>query len=126
MMPLLMTTVMTLVPPHSRGRTMGDIPVVISVAPSLGAARAQNVSEPRKVPLDSLSVVLSAFAFGGLIYGLSSLGEAVSGSAVVTTWIPITAGGVALGMFILQQLALQRGDRALLDLRTFLSRGFTA
>ena len=156
MLPLLMTTVMTLVPPHARGRTMGNISVVISVAPAvgptvsglilsafdwrfifilvlpiaiaaltLGAARVQNVTEPRKVPLDSLSVVLSAFAFGGLVYGLSSLGEAASGNSVIAPWIPITVGAVALGLFILRQLILQRGDRAFLDLRTFLSRGFT-
>lgn len=33
MMPLLMTTVMTLVPPAIRGRMMGNISIVISVAP---------------------------------------------------------------------------------------------
>ena len=36
MMPLLMTTIMTLVPPESRGKTMGNISIVISVAPALG------------------------------------------------------------------------------------------
>ncbi|WP_404404434.1 MDR family MFS transporter [Pelagibacterium halotolerans] len=36
MIPLLMTTVMTLVPPQSRGKTMGNISIVISVAPALG------------------------------------------------------------------------------------------
>jgi DHA2 family lincomycin resistance protein-like MFS transporter len=36
MMPLLMTTVMTLVPPSRRGSTMGMISIVISVAPALG------------------------------------------------------------------------------------------
>lgn len=36
MMPLLMTTAMTLVPPASRGKTMGMISVVISVAPAIG------------------------------------------------------------------------------------------
>lgn len=35
-MPLLMTTVMTLVAPSSRGKTMGNISIVISVAPALG------------------------------------------------------------------------------------------
>lgn len=156
MMPLLMTTVMTLVPPNSRGKTMGNISIVISVAPAigptisglilsvfdwrgifllvlpiaifalvLGGARVQNVTEPRKVPLDSLSVVLSAFAFGGLIYGLSSLGEAAAGRVVVSPWIPLGVGALALASFVVRQLLLQRGDRALLDLRTFLSRGFT-
>jgi DHA2 family lincomycin resistance protein-like MFS transporter len=36
MMPLLMTTIMHLVPPESRGRTMGNISIVISVAPAIG------------------------------------------------------------------------------------------
>ncbi|CAN5196879.1 DHA2 family efflux MFS transporter permease subunit [soil metagenome] len=156
MMPLLMTTVMTLVPPHSRGKTMGNISIVMSVAPAvgpaigglivqglewrfifilvlpiavaalvLGAMRVQNVTEPRSVPLDTLSVILSAFAFGGLIYGLSSLGEAASGEAPVAPWIPLVVGGVSLVLFIVRQLGLQRGDRAFLDLRTFTSRGFT-
>ncbi|MBX3099488.1 MAG: multidrug efflux MFS transporter [Salinibacterium sp.] len=155
MLPLLMTTVMQLVPPHARGKTMGNISIVMSVAPAagpaiaglilsafdwrwififvlpvavlalvLGATRVQNVTETRKVPLDSLSVILSAFAFGGLIYGLSSLGESAAGAAVVSPWIPVGVGVVALGLFILRQFALQRGDRAFLDLRTFRSRGF--
>lgn len=156
MMPLLMTTVMTLVPPHERGKTMGNISIVMSVAPAagpaisgvilsvfdwrwifilvlpialgalaLGASRVQNVTEPRKVPVDVLSVVLSAFAFGGLIYGLSSLGEAARGETLVAPWIPILVGLVALGAFVWRQLSLEKADKALLDLRTFASRGFT-
>lgn len=156
MLPLLMTTVMTLVPPHERGKTMGNISIVMSVAPALGPAiggvivqafdwrvifilvlpisilalvlgamRIQNVSEPRAVPLDVLSVILSAFAFGGLVFGLSSLGEAAAGHSLLAPWIPLTVGGIALVAFILRQVQLQRGDRAFLDLRTFTSRGFT-
>ncbi|TFW23580.1 DHA2 family efflux MFS transporter permease subunit [Massilia arenosa] len=36
MMPLLMTTIMQLVPEQSRGKTMGQISTVISVAPAIG------------------------------------------------------------------------------------------
>ncbi|GAA4179645.1 DHA2 family efflux MFS transporter permease subunit [Gryllotalpicola koreensis] len=36
MMPLLMTTIMGLVPPHERGRLMGRVSTVISVAPAIG------------------------------------------------------------------------------------------
>ena len=36
MLPLLMTTVMSLVPPASRGLVMGNISIVISVAPAIG------------------------------------------------------------------------------------------
>jgi DHA2 family lincomycin resistance protein-like MFS transporter len=38
MMPLLMTTMMTLVPPKDRGKMMGNVTLVISVAPALGPA----------------------------------------------------------------------------------------
>lgn len=155
MLPLLMTTVMTLVPPATRGKTMGNISIVISLAPAIGPAvsglilsvfdwrwifmlvlpiaigalvlgnrRVQNVTTPRKIPLDVFSVILSAFAFGGLIYGLSSIGQAASGAAVVAPWIPLVVGVLALGGFIARQLLLQRTDSALLDLRTFTARGF--
>ena len=36
MMPLLMTTVMTLVPHNERGKMMGNISIVMSVAPAVG------------------------------------------------------------------------------------------
>ncbi|WP_258934054.1 MFS transporter [Nesterenkonia pannonica] len=36
MLPLLMTTVLTLVPMHRRGVVMGNIAIVISVAPAIG------------------------------------------------------------------------------------------
>src|SRR5690606_18521593 len=36
MMPLLMTTLLRLVPPHRRGRVMGNVTLAISVAPALG------------------------------------------------------------------------------------------
>lgn len=156
MMPLLMTTVMQLVPPHTRGKTMGNISIVMSVAPAvgpiisglilsifqwramfwivlpiaigalvLGALRVKNVTEPTKTSVDVLSVILSAFGFSGVVYGLSSLGEAAAGHPTAPPWIPLSVGVVALALFIVRQLRLQKNDRALLDLRTFSSRGFT-
>lgn len=159
MMPLLMTTVMTLVPPEARGKTMGNISIVMSVAPAigptiggfilanmhwrwmfilvlpialgallLGARRIQNVSTPRYAPLDVLSVILSATAFGGLIYGLSSVGESVAHSdqpALVPLWVPIVVGALAMAIFVWRQLRLQRDNKALLDLRVFRSRNYT-
>ncbi len=38
MMPLLMTTMMTVVPEHDRGRVMGNVMLAMSVAPALGPA----------------------------------------------------------------------------------------
>ncbi len=156
MMPLLMTTVLTLVPLSDRGRIMGRISIVMSVAPAIGPAvsglilqftawrglfwvmlpisalmlligiaRVPNVSEPRKVPLDVPSVILAAFGFSGVVFGLSNLGLAVEGKAMMPSWIPLVIGGIALGLFIWRQLLLQRRDRALLDLRTFRARSFT-
>lgn len=156
MMPLLMTTVLTLVPPANRGRIMGRISIVMSVAPALGptvsglilstfswhfvfwfvlplgvaaliigARWMQNITEPRPVPIDVLSVILSALGFGGLVYGLSMIGDAARGTAPMQPWIPLVAGGIALAAFVLRQVWLQRSDRALLDLRVFQSRNFT-
>lgn len=89
----------------------------------LGAAWVRNVTEPIDVPIDILSVVLSALAFGGLIYGLSSIGEAAAGEVPVQPWIPIVVGALALVAFVVRQLSLR--ERALLDLRTFAHLSFT-
>jgi DHA2 family lincomycin resistance protein-like MFS transporter len=154
MMPLLMTTVMTLVPPETRGKTMGDIMMVISVAPAIGPVlsglilnylhwrwlfvlvlpialgslwlgwrRIENVTTPRKAPLDVASVVISILAFGGSVYGLSVLGvPPVPGQP--PAWASLAVGGVAMIIFVLRQLKLQRTNSALLDLRVFASRNF--
>lgn len=154
MMPLLFTTVFALVPPHMRGRVVGNISIVISVAPALGptvsglilaiadwrwlyitmlpfaigglalgAARIVNVGELRPVKLDLLSVALSIPGFGGLVYGLSLLGER-GGEQLVPGLISLGIGIVALALFAWRQTVLQRTDGALLDLRTFASREF--
>ncbi len=156
MMPLLMTTVMTLVPPEGRGKTMGNISIVMSVAPAIGPTiggfilayfdwrfmfilvlpislgalalgyyRIKNVTTPRYAPLDILSVVLSAFAFGGIVYGLSSLGEGAHAGSPLPPWAPVAIGLVAMALFVFRQLALQKSDGALLDLRTFASANYT-
>ena len=44
----------------------------------LGARRIQNVTTPRHAPLDGISVILSAVAFGGIVYGLSHIGAAAA------------------------------------------------
>ncbi|MEO8908282.1 MAG: DHA2 family efflux MFS transporter permease subunit [Microbacteriaceae bacterium] len=159
MLPLLMTTLMTLVPAASRGKTMGNVSIVISVAPAIGPTisgvilstltwrwmfwlvlpisvgmllfgiwQMKNVTEPKRVPIDVFSVILSALGFGGLIYGLSLVGAGSEADAAATAAnsnlmmvIALVVGVVSLLAFVLRQLALQRRDRALLDLRTFRS-----
>jgi DHA2 family lincomycin resistance protein-like MFS transporter len=157
MMPLLMTTVMTLVPPTRRGAIMGNISIVISVAPAIGPTvsgvvldlfgwramfwtvlpialvalvlgfrRMVDIGEAVDIPVDVVSVVLSALGFGGLVYGLSTVGGTGAGYSPVTIWTSFAVGVVGLVLFVARQLRLQRDDRALLDLRTFRSRTFTA
>ncbi len=154
MIPLLMTTVLTVVPAERRGRTMGTISIVISVAPavgptiggvvldqltwrwmfwlvlpvavlalSVGATWIRNVTDPRRVPLDVASVVLSALAFSGLVFGLSSIGRAAEGDPLLPLWIPLGIGGLTLALFAWRQLVL--GADALMDLRAFATPAFS-
>jgi DHA2 family lincomycin resistance protein-like MFS transporter len=155
MLPLLMTSVMRLVPVARRGATMGTITIVIAVAPAIGPTIGGAVlssldwrwmfwivlplsvaalivgavwlrldSSVRKVRLDLLSVVLSAVGFGGLLYGLSALGESGTEQTPLPAWVPVAVGAVALVIFVWRQTRLQRQDRALLDLRPFGYRSF--
>jgi MFS transporter, DHA2 family, lincomycin resistance protein len=154
MIPLLMTSVMRLVPAHRRGATMGTITIVIAVAPAIGPTIGGAVlswgwrwmfwivlplalaalvvgavwfrldSQTRRVPLDLVSVPLSAVGFGGVLYGLSTLGESAGGNHPLPPWIPIVTGVAALAVFVWRQTRLQRDDRALLDLRPFTNRSF--
>ncbi|RIX30559.1 MDR family MFS transporter [Amnibacterium setariae] len=158
--PLLMTTVMTIVPESRRGAMMGNISIVISVAPAIGPTVSGlilsalpwpfifwcvlpiaaaglviglrligNLGETRRVPIDWVSIPLSAIGFGGLVYGLNAVGEGASskdGISLVAVLVPVATGLVSLGLFLLRQRALQRTDNALLDLRVFRSRVFTA
>ena len=100
------------------------LPIAV-LALALGAVWVRNITETRAARFDVLSVVLSALGFGGLIFGLSSIGESASGHAPVPVWIPLVVGAIALLVFVLRQLRLQRTDAALLDLRTFTSRSFS-
>nr|WP_299037910.1 MDR family MFS transporter [uncultured Pseudokineococcus sp.] len=90
---------------------------------ALGALRIRNATTPRPSHLDVPSVVLSALAFGGLLYGLASIGEG-GGEHVVPVWLPLVVGVVALVVFVRRQLRLARQDAALLDLRVFATRSF--
>ncbi len=166
MMPLLMTTLMTIVPPHSRGRMMGRVSIVMSLAPAIGptlsgvllqtldwrwifgivlpiallalgmgARWIRNLGETMHAPIDVLSVILSAFGFGGIVYGLSQIGGAAShggnvsadtaSTSTITLVVAFAVGIVALALFLRRQVVLQRADDALLDLRVFRDRNFS-
>lgn len=167
MMPLLMTTIMTLVPSHARGRMMGRVSVVISLAPAIGPTVAglildtlswrwifalvlpialvalgvgarwvHNLGERTHAPIDVPSIILSAFGFGGLVFGLSQIGGsaahgttsaevAAEATSRLTLIISLAVGVIALVLFIWRQLRLQKDDDALLDLRVFRSTNFS-
>src|SRR5699024_7498634 len=69
---------------------------------------------------------LSAFAFGGIVFGLSQFGSGGEAGSTATglAWSAIGGGLVVLGLFIWRQLILQRRDGALLELRIFSSGNY--
>lgn len=91
---------------------------IAATALLLGILRLPNVGEQRVAKIDILSVSLSVLGFGGLVYGLSAVGERASGGSTIDPLIPVVIGVVSLGLFVWRQLVLQRSDGALLDLRT--------
>ncbi len=152
MMPLLMTTLMQVVPETDRGRVMGNVSLAISVAPAMGPTvsgvilqfgswrllfavvlpiaavitwrglkQLKNVGEPRFSTIDWLSVVTAAVGFGGLVYGLSWF----EGGDVRVAVAIVALGLVAIAVFVVRQLSLQKRGVPLLDLRTLRHRTYT-
>ncbi len=153
MMPLLMTTLMSVVPMHDRGRVMGNVTLAMSVAPALGPAVSGIVLQSLSWRWIFLVVLPFAAAIG--VFGLRQLrnvGEPVAGhvdwwSVVISAigfgslvyglsevgvrgergqaYAALAVGVVGIGCFVWRQLLLQRQDRPLLDLRTLKERVFT-
>ena len=155
MVPLLMTSILTLVPVERRGAVLGNITIVIAVAPAIGPTLSGlilqflswrfmfllvlpvavgalayglrmlvNLGEVGHQRLDPISVVLSAPAFGGVVYGLSQFG--VPGARWPAIAVPLVVGTLCLAAFGWRQARLQaRGGAPLLDLRAFGYRMFT-
>ncbi|NTV39188.1 MAG: multidrug efflux MFS transporter [Demequinaceae bacterium] len=150
MLPLLITTVMNLEPPETRGKRMGLISVVIAVAPAIGptiSGLILSVLPWRFLFVAVLPIVIAVLAFGFrhmvttnepshapidipsiplTAIGFGSLVFGLSKIGEVANGdasgalIPLAIGLVGVGLFIWRQLVLQRTDGALLDLRTFL------
>ncbi|MDC3417149.1 DHA2 family efflux MFS transporter permease subunit [Aquibacillus salsiterrae] len=74
----------------------------------------KNVTEVSKPKVDVLSIILSSFGFGGLLYGFTSAGN--NGWLATITILSLGVGVVALVIFILRQLRL---DHPMLELRVF-------
>jgi DHA2 family lincomycin resistance protein-like MFS transporter len=155
MMPLLMTTVMTLAPPETRGKTMGFISTVISVAPAIGPTISGiilNYLSWRWLFILVLPISLGALALGarriqnvttphhaaidvasvvlsGIAFGGIVYGLSNIGVRVAPGMLPAglfsAIGAVFLAIFVFRQVSLQAKGFPLLDLRTFESRNFT-
>ncbi|MBV1779061.1 multidrug efflux MFS transporter [Paeniglutamicibacter sp. ABSL32-1] len=99
---------------------MAPLSVAILV---LGIVFIKLPTQARRVPLDVPSVVLSALAFGFLVYGISSLEHA--GENLPVTVASFAVGLVSLALFIKRQVRLTRDGRELLNLTPFKARTFT-
>ena len=134
MMPLLMTTVMELVPPGARGRVMGTISLVISAAPAIGPTMSGIILQYlpwrfifvlvlhialtilvvglRQVPNlnEPVSVKLDALSvpLAGLGFGGLVYGLSLVGSPTAGWWLEVAlaVGAVSLALFIWRQLVL--------------------
>ncbi|WP_425471563.1 DHA2 family efflux MFS transporter permease subunit [Sinomonas susongensis] len=153
MLPLLMTSVLSLVPVARRGQVMGTVSIVISVAPAIGPTISGLILQflPwRFMFLAVLPIALAALVFGARHLGGDAEGERprLDALSVVLTvpafgglvyglsqlggagsglgpTIPLAVGLVCLALFVLRQLSLQRSGSPLLDLRAFLHPMFT-
>lgn len=153
MMPLLMTTLMTVVPEQDRGRVMGNVTLSISVAPALGPAISGLILQLGSWRLLFVAVlpIAGAVTYFGLrqmtnigeprvssidwfsaamaTLGFGGLVYGLSlfgeGTANLGPSIGIVLAGVAtITIFVLRQLKLQRSGAPLMDLRTLTHRTY--
>ncbi|WP_232677447.1 MDR family MFS transporter [Nocardioides sp. R-C-SC26] len=153
MMPLLMTTLMTVVAERDRGRIMGNVTLAMSVAPALGPAVSGVILDVASwrwmfgvvLPIAALITVVG-------LQRLQNVGETVAGSVDwfsvalsaagfgplvyglsqfggdAAAWVPwtcVAVGLASIAVFVGRQLQLQRGGSPLLDLRALKHRSFT-
>ena len=149
MMPLLMTTLMTVVPVGDRGRVMGNVTMAISVAPALGPTVSGVVLQLGSWRLLFLLVlpIAAAVTWSGLrqlenigepevsdvdwpsvviaALGFGSLVYGLSRFAEGEVGLPVaiaTVGALLVAAFVVRQLRLQRTSAPLLDCGPWRSR----
>ena len=155
MLPLLMTTILTLVPVARRGFVMGNVSIAISVAPAMGPTVSGMILEHfswRFIFVFVLPIAVAAFAIGArfltnigqkevnrldvpsVLLTVPAFGGLVYGLSQVgggdggpaaPAFIALGGGVVAMAAFVLRQLQLQKSEAPLLDLRAFNFRMFT-
>lgn len=149
MLPLLITTILSLVPTEQRGRVMGRVSIVISVAPALGPTLSGLILEVlpwRFLFLFMLPIALLTLAYG--VRHLKNVGEVrpvaldlfsvllsalgfgglvygFSSAGEMGGWsnpkvlLALLICAISLLIFVLRQWVLIRRDAVLLDLRAF-------
>ncbi|MEQ6900085.1 MDR family MFS transporter [Nocardioides sp. YIM 152588] len=151
MMPLLMTTLMTVVPAHDRGRVMGNVTLAMSCAPALGPAVSGVILQLGSWRLIFVFVLPVAIGVG--LWGMRLLQNVGRTRAGSPSWLSVVlaaggfstlvyglsqigadggvspaaliGAGVALvALFAAYQVRLQASERPLLDLRTLRHRTY--
>ncbi|MER5648086.1 MDR family MFS transporter [Streptosporangium sp. NPDC002524] len=152
MMPLLMTTLMQVVPEGDRGRVMGTVSLAISVAPAMGPTVSgvilqfgswrllfavvlpiaalitwRGLAQLKNVGEPEFSTVdwLSVVTAAAGFGGLVYGLSRFEGGDVAFATAIVAAGLVAIAVFVFRQLSLQRRGVPLLDLRTLRYRTYT-
>ncbi|WP_346926158.1 DHA2 family efflux MFS transporter permease subunit [uncultured Arthrobacter sp.] len=155
MLPLLMTTILTLVPVTRRGFVMGNVSIAISVAPAMGPTVSGLILEHfswRFMFVFVLPIAVAAFAIGArfltnigenektrldvlsVLLTVPAFGGLVYGLSQIgggeggpgsPAIIALAVGVIAMVAFVLRQLRLQKSAAPLLDLRAFTFRMFT-
>ncbi|MFC7548676.1 MDR family MFS transporter [Plantactinospora sp. GCM10030261] len=152
MMPLLMTTLMHVVPEQNRGKVMGNVTLAISVAPAMGPAISGVILNFGSWRLLFAAVLpIAALITWGGMKQLKNVGEPEvstidwfsvvlaalgfgglvyglsrfqGGSIGQATGI-VVAGLVAIAVFVFRQMSLQKLGSPLMDLRTLKHRTYT-
>ncbi|MEV4176796.1 MDR family MFS transporter [Nonomuraea sp. NPDC049709] len=152
MMPLLMTTLMQVVPEQDRGRVMGNVTLAISVAPAMGPtvsgvilqfgswrllfavvlpiaalitwSSLKRLENVGEPKFSSIDWFSVATAAAGFGGLIYGLSRFEGGDVRVAAAI-VTAGLVTIAVFVLRQLSLQKRGVPLLDLRTLRHRTYT-
>ncbi len=123
MMPLLMTTIMNLVPPHSRGKTMGNISIVISVAPAIGPTISGLILS--SLDWRWLFLLVLPIALAALALGASKIENVTVPSKAPLDVISVILSAIGFGSFVfgISELGAPEAGATPLDPRVMLVAG---
>lgn len=153
LMPMMMSVIMVSFPPNKRATVMGVAGIAMGFAPNIGPTVGGYLITAsgwrslfvimafimitliiftlvcvkpgprmkRAATLDIISLVLSALGFGFLLLGFSNASD--TGSTVISIWVPLVVGAIALFLFVRRQ---KRIDNPLISMDIFQSKKYIA